>query len=238
MAWPQFMSSSFPSSANTDHTLKSSIYFLNAAADHPANNGFRSGGMDDHLLRNLYEGEAAGPGTEVPGGAKGSAVDGSGFREVTLEDYLSKTRPIRAEDVKTAAAAAAAAAVTERIGQVDLEATGNQMVGIGDGAVAGGGEKVRGRKRPTVDTVDRAALQRQKRMIKNRESAARSRERKQQYTNQLEQTVFKLEEENAMLLKEREKLLQWRFKQLVEHVLPVAEQKKPERALRRTNSFP
>jgi ABA responsive element binding factor len=30
-----------------------------------------------------------------------------------------------------------------------------------------------------MDPVDRAAMQRQKRMIKNRESAARSRERKQ-----------------------------------------------------------
>lgn len=173
MAWPQFMSSSFPSSANTNHTLKPSIYFLNAAADLPANNGFRSAGMDDHLLRNLFEGEA----TEAPapGGAKGSAVDGSAFREVTLEDYLSKSRVIGADDVKTSAAASA----SERIGQVDLEETGNHMVGIGDDAVAGGGERVRGRKRPAVDSADRAALQRQKRMIKNRESAARSRERKQ-----------------------------------------------------------
>ncbi|PKU72620.1 bZIP transcription factor 12-like [Dendrobium catenatum] len=222
MAWPQFMSSSFPSSANTEHSLKPSIYFLNAAADLPANNGFRSGGVEEHLLRNLCEGEAAGNCTEVSGG------DESAFREVTLEDYLTKARVVRTEDLKTAAAA------SDRIGQEELEETGNQMVGI----AGGGAERGRGRKRSAVDSVDRAALQRQKRMIKNRESAARSRERKQQYTNQLEQTVFKLEEENAILLKEREDLLNWRFQQLVENVIPVAEREKSTRALLRTNSFP
>ncbi|KAL0917611.1 hypothetical protein M5K25_012685 [Dendrobium thyrsiflorum] len=229
MAWPQFMSSSFPSSANTEHSLKPSIYFLNAAADLPANNGFRSGGVDDHLLRNLCEGEAAGKDTEVSGG------DESAFREVTLEDFLTNARVVRTEDVKTAAAAAAA---SDRIGQGELEETGNQMVGIGDVGAGGGAERGRGRKRLAVDSADRAALQRQKRMIKNRESAARSRERKQQYTNQLEQTVFKLEEENAILLKEREEHLNWRFQQLVENVIPVAEREKSTRALLRTNSLP
>ncbi|XP_020587877.1 G-box-binding factor 4-like isoform X2 [Phalaenopsis equestris] len=234
MAWPQFMSSSFPSSANADHTLKPSIYFLNAATEPPANNGFRLAGMEDHLLRKLYEGEVTGPCTEVSRGAKGSSRDGSGFREVTLEDYLTKARVVSADDLNTAAAAV----VSERIGQDDLEETGNdQMAGMGDGAAAGGGERGKGRKRVAVDSADKAALQRQKRMIKNRESAARSRERKQQYTNQLEQTVFKLEEENAILLKEREKHLKWRFKKLVENVIPVAEMK-PGRALRRTSSFP
>jgi len=51
--------------------------------------------------------------------------------------------------------------------------------------------------------VDRAAMQRQKRMIKNRESAARSRERKQAYIAELESLVTQLEEENAELLREQ-----------------------------------
>ncbi|KAI4330567.1 hypothetical protein MLD38_028845 [Melastoma candidum] len=46
---------------------------------------------------------------------------------------------------------------------------------------------------------DRTVQRRQKRMIKNRESAARSRARKQAYTHELEHKVLQLEEENARL---------------------------------------
>ncbi|XP_047974470.1 protein FD-like [Salvia hispanica] len=46
---------------------------------------------------------------------------------------------------------------------------------------------------------------RHKRMIKNRESAARSRARKQAYTNELELEVAHLLEENAKLRKQQEK---------------------------------
>ncbi|KAK8967311.1 ABSCISIC ACID-INSENSITIVE 5-like protein 3 [Platanthera guangdongensis] len=210
MAWPPFMQSSFPSSASSDHAPKPSSYFLNGASDLSGKNGFRSVDMDSRMLQNLYEGETAGPAPEAAyGGAKG---DGSVLPEVTLEAFLTKSMMLRADDAKEAHEA------IDRVGgQVDLEDSGNQMVAGGaevGGVAIGGGERGRGRKRPPLDSVDRAAMQRQKRMIKNRESAARSRERKQQYTNQLEQTVFKLEEENALLLKEREELLKWRFKQV------------------------
>ncbi|PKA46161.1 Protein FD [Apostasia shenzhenica] len=47
---------------------------------------------------------------------------------------------------------------------------------------------------------------RQKRMIKNRESAARSRARKQAYTNELELEVAQLAEENARLKRQHEQL--------------------------------
>ncbi|KAM3709843.1 hypothetical protein ACB098_02G206500 [Castanea mollissima] len=43
-------------------------------------------------------------------------------------------------------------------------------------------------------------------MIKNRESAARSRARKQAYTNELELEVAHLMEENARLKKQQEQL--------------------------------
>ncbi|KAM3352827.1 hypothetical protein ACQJBY_024191 [Aegilops geniculata] len=61
--------------------------------------------------------------------------------------------------------------------------------------------------------MDRAAMQRQKRMIKNRESAARSRERKQAYIAELESLVTQLEEENAHLSKEQEEANQRRLKE-------------------------
>lgn len=60
----------------------------------------------------------------------------------------------------------------------------------------------KGKRRALEEPVDKATLQKQRRMIKNRESAARSRERKQAYTSELEYLVQQLEEENARLLDE------------------------------------
>ncbi|CAN1780451.1 ABSCISIC ACID-INSENSITIVE 5-like protein 2 [Linum perenne] len=51
------------------------------------------------------------------------------------------------------------------------------------------------------EIVEKHVERRQKRMIKNRESAARSRARKQAYTNELENKVSRLEEENERLRK-------------------------------------
>ncbi|RDX79667.1 G-box-binding factor 4, partial [Mucuna pruriens] len=95
----------------------------------------------------------------------------------------------------------------------------------------------RGKKRAVEEAVvDKATLQKQKRMIKNRESAARSRERKQAYTVELESLVTHLEEENAQLLTEEADRKRQRFNQLMECLIPVAEKRKPRRMLRRVNS--
>lgn len=62
--------------------------------------------------------------------------------------------------------------------QVDGAACGGSMLGFGNGVeqrAAGRGK----RGRVMLEPLDKAAQQRQRRMIKNRESAARSRERKQ-----------------------------------------------------------
>ncbi|URE45186.1 Abscisic acid-insensitive 5-like protein [Musa troglodytarum] len=67
------------------------------------------------------------------------------------------------------------------------------------------------RKRgPSEDTTKKTVERKQKRMIKNRESAARSRARKQiwffyeqAYTNELENKVSRLEEENQRLRQQR-----------------------------------
>lgn len=61
-----------------------------------------------------------------------------------------------------------------------------------------------GRKRgASGDIVEKIVERRQKRMIKNRESAARSRARKQAYTHELENKVSRLEEENDKLKKQK-----------------------------------
>jgi ABA responsive element binding factor len=99
------------------------------------------------------------PAASSGAGARG----GGGAAEMTLEDFLARDSCGRA-------------AVME----------GNMALGFPDGdgdaagSVAGGVGGVRGGgKRALLDPADRAVMQRQKRMIKNRESAARSRDRKQ-----------------------------------------------------------
>ncbi|GLT57745.1 hypothetical protein SLA2020_306950 [Shorea laevis] len=60
------------------------------------------------------------------------------------------------------------------------------------------------RKRRYSNMMEKSIERRQKRMIKNRESAARSRARKQAYTHQLEQEVDQLKKMNSWLKKQKE----------------------------------
>ncbi|KAF7819200.1 ABSCISIC ACID-INSENSITIVE 5-like protein 2 [Senna tora] len=84
-----------------------------------------------------------------------------------------------------------------------------------------------GRKRgASGDAVEKTVERRQKRMIKNRESAARSRARKQAYTHELEIKVSNLEEENERLRRQNE----------IERVLPCAPPPDSKHQLRRTSS--
>ncbi|XP_010550827.1 PREDICTED: ABSCISIC ACID-INSENSITIVE 5-like protein 2 [Tarenaya hassleriana] len=86
-----------------------------------------------------------------------------------------------------------------------------------------------GRKRGAPEEfIEKTVERRQKRMIKNRESAARSRARKQAYTNELENKVSRLEEENEKLRKQKE----------LEKLLPETPVAEPKYQLRRTSSGP
>ncbi|XP_051142045.1 ABSCISIC ACID-INSENSITIVE 5-like protein 2 [Andrographis paniculata] len=86
------------------------------------------------------------------------------------------------------------------------------------------------RKRVAPDDVaEKSVERRQKRMIKNRESAARSRARKQAYTNELENKIMRLEEENERLRRLQE----------LEKALPcIPPPQQPKNQLRRTSSAP
>ncbi|XVE60121.1 hypothetical protein DITRI_Ditri05aG0101700 [Diplodiscus trichospermus] len=170
---------------------------------------------------------------------------------MTLEDFLAK-----ASAVEEAAAAATAEVkvhpnrlsggvyafdpVGESAFQIldkmegSIVGFGNGLEVTGSGGVGGRGKRGRG---VLMEPLDKAAQQRQRRMIKNRESAARSRERKQAYQVELESLAVKLEEENEWLLKEKAERTKERFKQLMEKVVPVVEQRRPPRVLRRVRSL-
>ncbi|MBA0777264.1 hypothetical protein Gotri_005307 [Gossypium trilobum] len=83
------------------------------------------------------------------------------------------------------------------------------------------------RKHRYSDVMEKTIERRQKRMIKNRESAARSRARKQAYTNQLELEVDQLKKMNSWLKRQKE----------VEKVLSAnTNDTVPKYQLRRTSS--
>ncbi|KAE8668971.1 FAM135B protein [Hibiscus syriacus] len=165
---------------------------------------------------------------------------------VTLEDFLTKAGAVREEDVRGVGNQAGVGAGGYAVDQGVIDDGGNHFSVFGNNggvdhqrlvAVAGGGAR---RKRRAVEAppLDKATLQKQKRMIKNRESAARSRERKQAYTVELESLVTQLEEEKARLLREEAELNKERFKQLMENLIPVDEKRKPpRRVLRRVHSM-
>lgn len=93
------------------------------------------------------------------------------------------------------------------------------------------------RKRPYDVCEEKSVEQRQKRMIKNRESAARSRARKQAYNVELEAEVEQLKEENAKLLQQQVERTKRRRRQLMETLVPVTSQSpRPKQFLRRTQT--
>ncbi|RAL53592.1 hypothetical protein DM860_012207 [Cuscuta australis] len=94
-------------------------------------------------------------------------------------------------------------------------------------------ESLRGRKSTALEKV---VERRQRRMIKNRESAARSRARKQAYTTDLEQEVAKLKEENKELRKKQAEFLEVQKSQALE-IMKLQSGAKRQR-LRRTQTGP
>ncbi|CAI9115731.1 OLC1v1016718C2 [Oldenlandia corymbosa var. corymbosa] len=107
------------------------------------------------------------------------------------------------------------------------------MVGVGGAVpyVFNGG--MRGRKSTALEKV---VERRQRRMIKNRESAARSRARKQAYTMELEAEVAKLKEENQELQKKQAEIMEMQKNQVME--MMNLQRGAKRRCLRRTQTGP
>ncbi|KAK9053909.1 hypothetical protein SSX86_024984 [Deinandra increscens subsp. villosa] len=92
---------------------------------------------------------------------------------------------------------------------------------------------VRGRR---TGAVEKVVERRHRRMIKNRESAARSRARKQAYTMELEAEVSKLKEQNQELKRKAEMMEKQQNQQVIEMISTQPGAKR--RNLRRTLSGP
>ncbi|KAK2659036.1 hypothetical protein Ddye_005569 [Dipteronia dyeriana] len=165
---------------------------------------------------------------------------------MTLEDFLAKAGAVDEAEVE-ADVKAVPMAVTERLSGSGVygfdsvppgspfQVDGGSIMGFGNGVDRVSGRGKRGRV--LLEPLDKAVQQRQRRMIKNRESAARSRERKQAYQVELESLAVKLEEENELLMKEKAERTRERYKQLMEKVIPVAEKQRPACVLRRVHSM-
>ncbi|CAI0396140.1 unnamed protein product [Linum tenue] len=95
---------------------------------------------------------------------------------MTLEDFLAKAGAVEVggDDDEDEVKMPELASVPPPNAIHMLDKVEGSIVGFGNGV----GRGKRGRA-PVLEQLDKAAQQRQKRMIKNRESAARSRERKQ-----------------------------------------------------------
>ncbi|RCV20745.1 hypothetical protein SEVIR_4G081100v4 [Setaria viridis] len=94
---------------------------------------------------------------------------------------------------------------------------------------------LRVRKGPTVEKV---VERRQRRMIKNRESAARSRARKQAYIMELEAEVAKLKEQNDELQKKQVEMLKKQKDEVLERINNQLGPKAKKLCLRRTLTGP
>ncbi|KAG0453498.1 hypothetical protein HPP92_024802 [Vanilla planifolia] len=201
--------------------------------------------MED-ILRNMYGGNmpsCVGVGfntgrTFDDGGGLASTGSGSeniDERGMTLEDYLATAGELVEKDAPSANPIA-----TDQSEQQPLTIN-NVVLGFGSrmGVDAlGEGRGGRGRRRPILDTADRAQMQRQKRMIKNRESAARSRERKQAYTAELESLAGNLELENTDIRTYLENSKEKRVTKLKAPMrFPIILKKKPQVKLRKCGSM-
>ncbi|KAH9752058.1 BZIP domain-containing protein [Citrus sinensis] len=135
---------------------------------------------------------------QIVAGGSDQRRAGAADEEMTLEDFLTKAGAVREEDVRPYGNNNNNNNNNiNNINNINSN-NNNQLVVVGPGG--GGG---RGKRRIVEEPpMDKATQQKQRRMIKNRESAARSRERKQAYTVELESLVTQLEEEKARLLRE------------------------------------
>ncbi|KAK0589645.1 hypothetical protein LWI29_016719 [Acer saccharum] len=175
------------------------------------------------------------------GGGDQRRVGGAGEEEeeMTLEDFLTKAGAVREEDVRSYENNNNNIIINNNNNKINNNSNNNSKINSNNNnQVVMVGPGGRGKRRVIEEPpLDKATQQKQRRMIKNRESAARSRERKQAYTVELESQVTQLEEENSRMGREEAEQNKKRLNQLMQNLIPIVEKRKPRRVLRRVRSL-
>ncbi|XP_031286081.1 G-box-binding factor 4-like isoform X1 [Pistacia vera] len=242
-------------STTTDATLLDAQITLIETNDHNIgdNNGNHNQSEEQNGIVSMSLGKSVDDvWREIVSGEKKEMKEEAADEMMTLEDFLVKAGAVDDVDEEGGSEVDVKLPITERLSggiyafdsapppspfQVEgaIVGFGNGVEVIGSGGGMSGGRAKRGRV--MLEPLDKAAQQRQRRMIKNRESAARSRERKQAYQVELESLAVRLEEENERLLKEKAERTKERYKQLMEKVVPIVEKQRQPRTLRRVRSM-
>jgi ABA responsive element binding factor len=157
-------------------------------------------------------GYLANPGTRDPIGRVGDASRNNGFVQTTVIQSGSPVSQLSSDGNGT--------------GNVDTSSVSPSPYAFTGSA--------RGRR--SGGTLEKAMERRHRRMIKNRESAARSRARKQAYTLELEEEVAKLKEMNEELRRKQEEIMEMQKDQVLETMNKPWGSKR--RCLRRTLTGP
>ncbi|CAK9235383.1 unnamed protein product [Sphagnum troendelagicum] len=156
----------------------------------------------DQVWRDIHRDSSGG--SDSGGGGLAGAAAGTmpqereaTFGEMTLEDFLVKAGVVREDaEIGSQGFSPFVGASVMTSGDIDRSVQGGSAAGDRGGATGG-------RKRGPDGPVEKVVERRQRRMIKNRESAARSRARKQAYQVELEAEVNQLKEENLKLRKQQ-----------------------------------
>ncbi|XVE59114.1 hypothetical protein DITRI_Ditri05aG0019300 [Diplodiscus trichospermus] len=149
-----------------------------------------SGKTVDQVWNEIQQGQKKRYGEEMKGHKREATLG-----ETTLEDFLVQAGLFVTE--------------TSLAPTMELDSTPQsipQQIGLSPTTSIGtlSDTSVTGRKRDSQDALEKSIERRLRRKIKNRESAARSRARKQAYHNELVSKVSRLEEDNSKLKKEKE----------------------------------
>lgn len=174
-----------------------------------------SGRTVDQVWREIQQGQKKRGGEDMKGRDRSMTLG-----ETTLEDFLVQAGLFADASISPTMGLDIVDAVTPQIFPQKMGLASSPSIGsLSDTTTSG-------RKRDASDGLEMNMDRRLKRKIKNRESAARSRARKQAYHNELVGKVSRLEEDNIKLKKEKE----------FDKKLPCESSPETKYQLRRTNS--
>nr|QMU23875.1 RD29B protein [Camptotheca acuminata] len=143
-------------------------------------------------------------------GMRGGIV---GMADPSMTNNLVQSAALQGERTGMVAAGATVATGSPSVSSDGLRKSNGETTSVSPVPYVFNGN-LRGRR--CSGAVEKVVERRQRRMIKNRESAAKSRARKQAYTTELETEVAKLKEENQELQKKQEEIMEMQKSQVLQ----------------------